>query len=842
MDTAARVGNFCGVCGRPVTAGVVCNHGGFNSPPPPSSNSPAPALKSRRSIMQILLDPRSIQWLLASGGGLLVSGLVIWLASLGIFENPLVVAASLGIGTTLMLGSGWWVIRGTRFQLAGRAITLLACLVMPLNLWFYHSHSLLTLDGNLWMAAVVCCALYAASALVLRDPLFVYVLCAGVAGTGLLILADMHKFAEIAAPSLMLVAMGLVAIHAERAFAPDQSPFSRQRFGKAFFFSGHALLGGGLLLLLGAQITGWFISPMFESWNLTVPVIVTDPTLRLLAIGMVAAGTYAYVYSDVVVRKVGAYIYPAAATLLWAELLLLQMLNLEYGAEIILATVSATALLLNVLHAFLKDKGRVPRTITPLAMLLSMAPVAFGVLMHLRATHSMFYSMWSYHVGWSFVGAMATTAVACRIGAFLHRKTNSVLCGAYFFLTATASVVGAAGLLSLMGITAWASQASILMLIPIAYLVASRFYRDGVERESLVVVAQAVTLAMVVSVLASATHLAPRVFQAAQGMPLNLLLAIFFAEGAIFYAILAGIRKQAFHVFVATAMAGAAMWQMMGYFHAGAETYMVVFAGSGLILIVASRVLGGVTGRSIQSAGHALMTLSFLSSALMVASRMLVSRAHWDNASLLGLMMLMTFAAAIVVGATPWRRTYGIMTVINGMIAFMLLAVLSDLSGWQKAEIFSVVGGLALLVAGHVSWLRDQDGKNEMVGFCLFNGAMLAGVPLLIAVIAHRFGGQLSVPDEIALLTIGSLMLISGLIFQLQSTTITGGGLLALHMAVLLGFAGWKAQLALGVYLSIGGAVVFLAGLGLAIYRERLLQLPEKFQRREGVFKVLAWR
>ena len=39
-----------------------------------------------------LLDPNAIHWFLTFGGGLAVLGLVIWLTSLGVFKNPLVVA------------------------------------------------------------------------------------------------------------------------------------------------------------------------------------------------------------------------------------------------------------------------------------------------------------------------------------------------------------------------------------------------------------------------------------------------------------------------------------------------------------------------------------------------------------------------------------------------------------------------------------------------------------------------------------------------------------------------------------------------------------------------------
>src|SRR5206468_3300344 len=105
---------------------------------------------------------------------------------------------------------------------------------------------------------------------------------AGITMAGLLILATWppspDKFFEIAAPATMLVVMGLIAIHLERAFPESpgglggdspptlQSPFSRRRFGLAYFWSGHAQLAGGLLLLLAAFLAGdWLYTGWFES-------------------------------------------------------------------------------------------------------------------------------------------------------------------------------------------------------------------------------------------------------------------------------------------------------------------------------------------------------------------------------------------------------------------------------------------------------------------------------------------------------------------------------------------------------------------------------------------------
>ena len=121
--------------------------------PPPQ---PAPPRTPRRPLWEILLDPRSIQWLLGFGGALLVMGLVIWLATLGIFKHAAVVAVALGLANAALLGGGWLITLRSRYQTAGRALTLLACLVMPLNLYFYHAYDLIKLDGHLWLAALVC--------------------------------------------------------------------------------------------------------------------------------------------------------------------------------------------------------------------------------------------------------------------------------------------------------------------------------------------------------------------------------------------------------------------------------------------------------------------------------------------------------------------------------------------------------------------------------------------------------------------------------------------------------------------------------------------------------------
>src|SRR5205085_2748254 len=123
-------------------------------------------------------------------------------------------------------------------------------------------------------------------------------------------------------------------------------PFSRKRFGMACFWSAQALLGGGLLLLLSAQLAGTL--PLALAWlGGQQPLILIESSQRWLALGLVLAGTYAYIYSDVVIRRVGVYVYLAAATLLWAQVLVVDLAHLTNYPTILTGALAATALAVN---------------------------------------------------------------------------------------------------------------------------------------------------------------------------------------------------------------------------------------------------------------------------------------------------------------------------------------------------------------------------------------------------------------------------------------------------------------------------------------------------------------
>ncbi len=204
-------------------------------------------------------------------------------------------------------------------------------------------------------------------------------------------------------------------------------------------------------------------------------------------------------------------------------------------------------------------------------------------------------------------------------------------------------------------------------------------------------------------------------------------------------------------------------------------------------------------------------------------------------------------ASALAIAIVPsgtWRSLYTTATVALAAITFLRLNLLIDLNGWQKLEIFCVTVGVVMLIAGHVARFREAEGvRDETVSLGLWLGSALATAPLLVAFAYHRWiGGDISLYDEMALLTVTILMTVTGTSWQTKATTLFGGSLLTVLLIVLVVSLADQPQVASGVYLAVGGAVVFAIGIALSIYREKLMELPAQISNREGIFRILNWR
>lgn len=65
---------------------------------------------------------------------------------------------------------------------------------------------------------------------------------------------------------------------------------------------------------------------------------------------------------------------------------------------------------------------------------------------------------------------------------------------------------------------------------------------------------------------------------------------------------------------------------------------------------------------------------------------------------------------------------------------------------------------------------------------------------------------------------------------------------LFVYLCILIASLAYLRQASQGVYLAVGGAVIFLIGVLLSVYRDRLLQLADKMAKRESIFTIMNWR
>ncbi len=696
----------------------------------PQKERPQPS--SPRRLIEVMLDPRTLQGLMLVGGGLLVLGLVAWLWSIGVFENRLVVASCLGAANVALLVTGVAGFHFTRYQTAAKGITLLGCLVMPLNLWFYDAQGLITLDqgGHLWIPALVCCAVYVLVARLLADPLFVHVIVGGIAMTGMLFLADRQvgRFWEIIAPSSFLVVFGMICIHLERAFAAGKGPFSRERFGQEFFRAGHVLMSIGLAVLFVGRLRGLLYGPYLTDLGLMkMPAVATEIKLQWITLALVLGGAYSYVYSQLVVRPQGRYLASAALAILWSSFILLDVLAIPFT----LATLT-----------------------------LAMA-VPLGI------------------AGISVVSRSETTQRACAQAAQL---------------------------------------ATILVLL----------------------VGVGMTLGFVNTTMVGQPHL---------------WCAVLFAEAAICFG-LANVRVTGVTSSVLSALSiCAATWQLFLHLNVTQHVFLLALATVGIACLVAAefftRRRKEVSKFATASlwAGRICVSLGGVATILMSLARVLVSETHGALIGLLAAQVVASVVAATLSRESGWRRHFFVLTVVEALLALLIINSLSSLGMLQRMELLITFIGLLTVAAGYLGWYReDEETKQELVSFNLAIGSLLSAVPLTLGLIALRF--SISRADwgwvllhEVGALTVGMVLLGAGVLCRIRWSTLVGSCTLTLYVVSLVGLVRLPDQLqTTAITMMVGGGLFFGSAVLLSIYRDRLLALPQRVQEGEGVFRVFKWR
>ena len=821
-----------------------------------------------RNLVEILLDPRTLQGLMASGAGVLVIGLVAWLWSIGVFENPVVMASCLGVANAAVVVGGVTLVRHSRYQTAGKAITMLGCLVMPLNLWFYDAQGLITLDqgGHLWVPAVVCCLVYAVVARVLADPKFVFAIVGGVTMTGLLLLADQQvaRFWEILSPSALMVAIGMICIHAERAFAPGDGPFGREKFGKAFFQAGHVVLATGLMLLLGGRLAGWLYDPVLADLGWFVkPAVSTQTNLKFFALLLALGGVYSYVYSQIVVKARGRYVASAVLTLLWSTVILLDLLAIPFTMGLVALLLAAAALALNLASnsqvVLASDKlksteetwQRLMQSSAVIVTGLHVVVAVLGMILYGRVRLEAFHKFWPNEFDAYYLIAMFLAMISCVVSAIAAEKRELVTRMLTQSQSAAAfAMLFTAGLMSVLGKPFGIMLLALEMMVPLSLATWSLISVKENRRRALARAAELATSLLLVAAVAAALGLTA--MNGAPGSP-HMWLTLLFGQIALCFGLTAANSQRIISPVLSVTCLSVAVWQAMLWFEF--TQFVPIHAATivGLLSVIAGRFLGSNSARDsiakyFQYGGWIAVSLGSVSTVWIGLIKVLVSEVELSLLTLLAIQTTATALTGLLTKESAWKRFFFVIVTIEALVTLLAINTLSPFTMLQKSELMLTLGGLAMLGFGYRGWYRESGKQDELVSFNLAFGSIFSAVPIVMGMLHHRFwdatqGWGWVMLHEIGVLAIGMLLLGAGLVCRIRWSTLVGGSTLAIYIVSLLGLINLPDQLqTTAVYMMVGGGAFFGVAVLLSIYRDRLLTLPDKLRDGEGVFQVLKWR
>jgi hypothetical protein len=823
----------------------------FAPPPLPPASSASSGADGVPLFLRLLLDPNTIRRLLMVGGGVSVLGLIAWLVSLGLFDDPRVLAVAMGAGNLTLLAAGWGVSLRTKHKLAGQALTFLGCVFAPLNLWFYDAQNLLTVDGHLWVGGVVCSLLYIATVRVLRDPLYLYAVEAGITLTALLLLGDLGRATDSSTLCVVLTALAAASIHAYSAFAAEHPEFNRRRYGLPLFFSGQVQLGLAMLGLLFLQMLNW-VAPGGPQGSWGDSQIATTPWL---AGGLWLTAAYLWLYSDLAVRKLGVYSYLAAIALLLAETTWLYPLLPTEGLMIGL---SLTGLAIRALIGqTIPDRKLWSGFAGKVGLIVAAIPCVIGFSRHVQfpwteataATSLLFGVTWLILAGSTWAQGLLQN----RDHATENPQTEGTL-GTYWMFAALSAWLGVTYLAIACGLDAYKWHAPLALLMPVAGTLLTPRFRLGLGRP----LAAAMVVTLIVGPLFSLTTIrTPGEFErlvTSAGDALFAALILFEVSVTFLASGLVNERR------LGTRLVGGLFFLMsVAKFFQWAdlpeEAYGPAVAAFGVTLIGIGRLfprggdlktLKGEVWNPVVSAGDLALLIGELVVFLQTLGQVLRPVLNTDAADVIAAVL--TTVLAMVGGllapagaVRTWHR-FAAMCLVAATAVLGIRAL--DLNDNQKIELAIEVFGIALVAAGYAGRLKEKQGERDPgTSLALWVGSLGAVLPVLAFTLGHRlFGRDASFGDELALVTISLALVVTGCVLQVRSTTTLGAGAFVLYLMVLFGQLVYRPQVALGAYLAIGGGLVFLAGVVLSIYRDRLLALPGKIANREGVFRIIDWR
>lgn len=827
---------------------------------------------SRQSFIEQLLSPQTLQWMMACGSGLLMLGLVIWLWSVGVFENPIVVAVSAGTATLSLLCGGMAMCLKTRHQLAGRWLTILGAVALPLNLWLYDAQGLITLaeGGHLWIPAAMCCVIYAGVARVLRDASFVYAIVGGIVLTGMLFLADhsVGRFWEWLPPAKFLILIGWMSVFAERLFANEnidsgnakkvKADFSRSNFGAAFFRAGMIVVGCGITLIAGgfaSVIANSVLGQIDSFWSLTS----VTANEKQWALGMVAASAIGMSVQGFL-RKSPIFYVAAMGLVAMAAAITLNLLAIPVTGTLLASLIATLVFGANIIEAASYSKGdknqnawgpKLPLAWSQVAVVGLLALTVFQVVAYLCGVSATFIKPLSW---WSVLQYSLTAAASWSLAwnsreraMWSNVRTESA--GAFAVIAAMLMMVAVWTAVWIQNAFPMQIMVQVVSAIPVITGFVGLVFSKTSRRKSL-----ASNAASAMNVV----HLGLVAASSFGGLVVttNIMWVTILGVAAVAFFVASRIdARELNEVFALLSTVGCitVTGKIIGFEIAHCLILAPMIVATGIKLLY--RIIGDhdeVGGKLKQTS---IATASNFMVSTTGAAAVLLGMSRWLEGDVTGsLMVVMMIALACTVVASfvtknqYWRTLFR--TLILAIVGSSLCVFdgLLDMTGWHRGEICCLVGGVVLIVLGHLAWLREDDADADAVAtMSLTTGSLLIAIPLAIGLVFYRVADN---PEthwrlfhEIATIA-GSLILLgTGMLCRIRSTTVGGAFLMLTFVASLVTLVRIPDQLQnASVAMMVGGGVFLIASILMSIYRDRLVALPNQVKEGEGVFQVLKWR
>ena len=832
--------------------------------------------EARRPLFETLADPYTLRLLLYTGAAMLVVGIVIWLRDVLYLklQEPLVQAVLLVCGTIAVTVAGWLTTLRTRLRMTGRALTLIGSVLVPVNFWFLVRSGLISNNGRAWMVCALCAALYAYTAALLSERLYVYLsTAASIATVWALIFRSTPEAYGLYALTLMMAA--LVFLHLSRVFPLSTLPREKEKetaasgvektpradkvkdekvaelSRRSYELWGTPLVRVALVAATAAALSYMLLhvgpSPSLYDGIFRLRASDYDAAIAMLlfvAFAWVAWFTARFIYTD---RRVVLYTMSALA-LFWTEFLLLDGLRLS-GQRHLLA-LAATALVVAYAARFVTERilaEALHRASAIVLTLLLLIASTIALLLHLSANE--LDASWRTAVLFvlsavvlfgvlrvrhdkqrSIYGAgLATVAALVLVATVLDALQSAGVVPAAWPIAA--GVVGAAFLLQ------WIS---LRWLMPTEKASTEQAAADDKGARMPVIVVNSLDAvirlvtdsASVVCALLWLARLFPVADENGWSAAFVLLLALaYWVERAL-------RRRRALFVYVSSVHAGAFLLAKFIALRIDERWYALLFTLTLFPLLFAlsryARARGALWLAASAGRGAAVLAMLMTIALILQAAPLLQTGNELLLAPMLtaGALCAATLAASLF--SVGRERVRYFRTGLGAAVAaFVMLVLRAGFDPIIDVEMYTSPVAVLLLIVSYVAMHGEWDEYASDTGLLMWTGGLLLCGPLLIRALQFRLLLDLPAPwRDVSVLCVSLLLIIIGVLGRLRAPVITGTITLLLELiALALTSVRWL-QVRLWVYLITAGVLSIIVW-GLFEYRrEQLLLVRQRLHER----------